>query len=132
MSDEVPPTISLAQYITEMLNRHPGVSMRQFSLQAGLNENAVQQILKATHFVPKPQTIQALTDTWGTPEDYITLMKLAGHTIPATLTVDELSQAKQRAINLLALPDIPNELVFFVIAGLEDHLNRQKTKDIQD
>lgn len=117
---------TLQDYLANMLSRHPGLSMRQASLQAGLNENSVQQILKATHFTPKPQTIKALADQWGTQEDYVNMLRLAGHSLPVHAELDSLSTEKQYAIRLLAQDEIPDSVAESIAAGLEVFLKHHK------
>ena len=118
---------ALQEYLKQMLERHPGVSMRQASLLAGLNENALQQILKSTHFTPRPDTLKALTDKWGTVEDYIVLMRLAGFEMPETVDIEELSAAKKRVVELLSKDEVPDELASFIVAGLETYIQQMES-----
>ena len=72
MSEEKNIT-TIGKYILDMLSRHPGLSMRQASVKAGLNMNAIQQIVNSD-ILPRPNTIKSLADTWGTPEDYVAML----------------------------------------------------------
>jgi hypothetical protein len=89
---------TIADYIKEILDRHPGLSMRKASLQAGLNENEVQQIIKGDRPTPRPDTLKAITDTWGTLGDYIELMRLAGYEIPLSPDFDDPEEAELLAL----------------------------------
>lgn len=76
----------LAEYVSRMRRRHPRLSMRQMSIEAGLHENAVQKIIRGSRSSPRAETLWALAERWGEmPEvDYAEMMRLAGKHIPQT------------------------------------------------
>jgi hypothetical protein len=82
-------TSELGKYLQQLIKRHPRLSMRQASIKAGLNENAVQQIITGHNVRPRPATLKAITDTWGTPKDYFELLRLAGHDTTTELKTPE-------------------------------------------
>jgi hypothetical protein len=115
----------LIEYLQQMKARYPGLSSRQMSIEAELAENAVASIL-AGRTNPTPYTIKKLTDKWGTPEDYVVLMRLAGHLPPEPdgdldITADEL-----QVINLLreakGKPKVSSGA--FVPSGPDDQMAR--------
>lgn len=118
MNNEEKSITTVGEYIVEMLKRHPGLSMRKASIKAGLNTNAIQQIINAK-LTPRPNTIKALADMWGTLEDYVAMMRLAGYEVPDTVDIAGLSSVKQHAINLLSRDTVPDQVAAFIAAGLE-------------
>jgi transcriptional regulator with XRE-family HTH domain len=70
----------LGEYLEAMRRCHPRLSKRKMAIDAGVNESAVQQII-AGRTGASPSTLKSLADAWGTPEDYIRLMELAGHPV---------------------------------------------------
>jgi hypothetical protein len=85
---------ALIDYLRKMMERYPGLSARKMSLDAELANNVVTLILGGKTN-PTPYTIKKLTDKWGTPDDYLTMMRLAGHLPPKSdndkldITADE-------------------------------------------
>jgi hypothetical protein len=73
---------ALIDYLRKVMERYPGLSARKMSIDAELANNAVTAILTGKTN-PTPYTIEKLVSKWGTPEDYMTLMRLAGHLPPA-------------------------------------------------
>jgi len=62
-----------------MIDKHPGLSYRQASEDAGLSNSVVNQIINGTIIKPKPSTLRRLASKWGSEEDFLTMMALAGH-----------------------------------------------------
>ena len=75
--------MTLADYIEEIRERHPRLSQRQMALKAGLSESLLTSIINREAGA-RPSTLKAIADRWGTPEDYVTMLKLAGHPLPAS------------------------------------------------
>jgi hypothetical protein len=69
---------ALVAYLEELMRRRPWLSARRMSVEAGLANNIVTAILSG-RTNPTPYTIKKLTDKWGTPGDYLAMMRLAGH-----------------------------------------------------
>lgn len=113
----------LGDYIRSMVARHPGLNNRQASLRAGLNENAIQQILSLDRTQPSPITLKKLADTWGTSQDYRTLMRLSGYDIPEPIEMAGLSEVKRQAIELLVDEAIPDRLAASMVAALREYLS---------
>lgn len=118
------PTDKFVERLEEIRFRHKDgrriLAMSKMSTEAGLSINAVQQIVSGKVKKPDPDTIKALTDRWGTPEDYRELMRLAGHPLPgpaideeklfqalapvfdaAGITLDQIEAARQDEQSLL-------------------------------
>lgn len=72
---------ALGEYIERIREKHPRLSMRKMALEAGLNGNAVQQIVSGRTGA-SPAVLKAISDRWGTDDDYRELMRLAGHPLP--------------------------------------------------
>lgn len=94
----------LGKYVLEMLNRHPGRSMRSVSLQAGLNQNSVQQIVKGRRPHPRHDTLRVIADVLGTDYDYYKMCQLAGYPTPVPPGVDE-----EESKLLTLFRDLPEE-----------------------
>ncbi len=118
-------TLDLAEYVREMVQRHPGLSDRQAAIQAGLANNAVTQIVNRGISRPRPATLESLANTWGTPEDYREMMKRAGYKVPDTPELGGLSPVKQRVVTLLSSELIPDSLAAALAAGLEKFIEEQ-------
>lgn len=123
-------SVTVGEYIVAMLKRHPGLSMRQASIKAGLNTNAIQQIINSK-ITPRPNTIKALADMWGTPEDYVAMMRLSGYEVPDTVDIAGLSSVKRHAIDLLSRDTVPDQVAAFIAAGLEQ-IVRSEGKENND
>ena len=67
----------LGQYVDHMRKRQAGLTMDQMSLEAGLPPDTVRSIIQEGH-QPALGTLQALSDRWGTAEDYRNLLQLLG------------------------------------------------------
>lgn len=82
--------MTLGDYLNEMRLRHPRLSMRQMSLEAGLSPSVAEQIIKGATGA-RPKTLKALADRWGDDNNYRKLMDLAGHPLlgPSTRDDDE-------------------------------------------
>lgn len=80
--------------------RYPGLSARQMSEEAQLANNAVTAILSGKTN-PTPYTIKKLTDKWGTQEDYLAMMRLAGHLPPESSEPIDISDAELKALNVV-------------------------------
>jgi transcriptional regulator with XRE-family HTH domain len=74
---------SLGEYIETMRAKHPRLSRRQMALEAGLSESLITGIVNKG-LGARPETLKALADRWGTPEDYAIMLTLAGHPLPAS------------------------------------------------
>jgi hypothetical protein len=70
----------LGDYVDRMRQRHPRLSMRRMSLEAGLSASIVGAIIRAGQGA-RPCALKALADRWGSDEDYCEMMRLAGHPI---------------------------------------------------
>ena len=81
------------QYLKQMLQRYPGLKMSKMAREAGISEGSLTKLIRGDRAGARPRTFKALTDRWGTDEDYRELLKLAGHPVPepvyAELTADE-------------------------------------------
>ncbi len=84
----------LADYIAELINRHPGLSFRQAALQAQLNVNAVTQIINREILKPTPHTLHKLANQWGNQADYYEMMLLAGYDVPLPPGIDDPQEAE--------------------------------------
>ena len=84
---EKPTTLS--EYVLAMLERHPDLSMRSASIQAGLNPNSIHQIVNEQRPHPRHDTLKAIADTLGTEHDYYEMCRLAGYPTPVPPGVDE-------------------------------------------
>jgi hypothetical protein len=69
----------LADYVEMMVARHPRLSHRQASVEAGLANNAITLIVNRQVIRPRPDTLRKLAEKWGTDEDFYLMMSLAGH-----------------------------------------------------
>jgi transcriptional regulator with XRE-family HTH domain len=85
---------SLADYVQQIVSRHPGLSMRQAASQAGLDKNAVQQIVAGSRRRPRPSTLRAIADAWGTEQDYYEMLRLAGYHVPLPPNLDDPEEAE--------------------------------------
>jgi hypothetical protein len=72
--------------------------MRQASLKAGLSENAIQHIVAGHTPKPRPDTLKAITDTWGTPRDYAELMRLAGYDVTLSPDLNDPEEAEMLSL----------------------------------
>ncbi len=72
----------LGEYVLSLIQRHPDLSMRQASVQAGLGENTIQQIVKGHRPHPAPDVLRAIASQWGTDQDYVEMLRLSGCEIP--------------------------------------------------
>jgi transcriptional regulator with XRE-family HTH domain len=118
--------LDLSDYLRIILDRHPGLSDRQAAVQAGLANNAVTQIVNRAILRPRPSTLEALAETWGTPEDYRELMRLAGYRVPETLDLSNLSPAKRQIITLLSSERISDAVAAAIAAGLKKLIEQEK------
>jgi hypothetical protein len=92
---------ALIDYLRKMMERYPGLSARKMSIDAELANNAVTAILTGKTN-PTPYTIEKLVSKWGTPEDYMTLMRLAGHLPPESDNDDlDIAADELQGINLI-------------------------------
>lgn len=112
----------LGEHVLSIIRRHPGLSMRRASIEAGLNENAIQQIIKGIRSNPLPDTLKAIADTWGTPQDYYEMMRLAGYDTPLPPDVDDPVEAKMLTL-FKALSDEEKDRVLEMLWAL----NRKDT-----
>jgi hypothetical protein len=91
------PASNLGEYIYaiwERHNRQRRLSFREMSLEAGLSENMVYKLV----FEPRgarPETLKAIADRWGTLEDYVEMMRLAGHPLPDELVRHDGHELKE-------------------------------------
>jgi transcriptional regulator with XRE-family HTH domain len=90
---------TLIDYLRAMLDRHPHLAYSYASTEAGLNINAIGDILNGKSMKPKPSTLKALADKWGEPGDYEMLFSLAGYAIPKTKS--DLNHGQLDIINKL-------------------------------
>jgi hypothetical protein len=77
-----------------MIDKHPHIAYSYASTEAGLNINAIGDIINGKSMRPKPATLKALADRWGEPGDYEMLFSLAGYAVPKTkndLTPNQLA-----------------------------------------
>lgn len=58
--------------------------MLRMAEDAGLSPSAISGIIKQGRGAT-PETIKAIADKWGTIEDYVEMMRLAGHPLPDEL-----------------------------------------------
>ncbi len=100
------------------MDRHPGLSDRQASIEAGLANNAVTQIVNRAILKPRPTTLEALARTWGTPEDYRQMMLLAGYKVYDRPELVGLSGPKRRVVELLASDLVSDRAAAAIAAGL--------------
>jgi len=81
------------EYLKQMLQRHPGLKMSGMAREAGVSRGSLTKLISGARAGARPKTLKALTDRWGTDEDYRELLKLTGHPVPepiyAGLTADE-------------------------------------------
>lgn len=70
---------NLSEYVKRLIDKHPGLSYRQASEDAGLSNSVVNQIINGTIVKPKPETLRRLASKWGSEEDFLTMMAMAGH-----------------------------------------------------
>lgn len=98
---------SLGEYLEEMRQRHPRLSKRRMSIDAGLSPSVVEHIISGKTG-SKPRTLKLLTNTWGTDDDYRELMQLAGHPMPDSETAsnpdNETLQKLIREYNQMTAP----------------------------
>lgn len=83
--DQDPAALSgpdLARWIIWDACQRSGLSRREISLRAGINESGLSQILSRTQFIPQPGTLRALCDVHETGLSYMYLMTLFGHIDP--------------------------------------------------
>jgi hypothetical protein len=73
---------ALGDYVWAVIQSHTGLSMRQASIEAGLNENAIQQIVSGDRPHPRHDTLKAIADKWGTEHDYYEMCRLSGYPTP--------------------------------------------------
>lgn len=62
--------------------RRSGRSMRDISIDAGINESGINQLLSKTQFIPQPATLRALASVDILGLSYMRLMTLFGHIDP--------------------------------------------------
>ncbi len=123
----------LGEYIDDMRKRHRLgqriLSKSQMAREAGLNINAVQQLI-AGKMGASPTTLKALADVWGTDEDYPELMRLAGHPV-AERVAYELGPEAQELVGLFEQlsPDDRRRMLGIARALLE--LSRPETSNPQ-
>lgn len=77
-----PKKNELGDYVLKLMQRHPDLSMRRASQNAGLNENSIQQIVIGARPRPRHDTLKAIADTLGTEHDYYEMCRLAGYPTP--------------------------------------------------
>lgn len=108
---------SLGEYILAIIERHPGLSLRQASIRAGLNENAIQQIVKGARPRPRPGDLKLIADAWGTPQDYYEMMRLAGYEVPLPPDMDNPEDVKLLTL-FRTLPEEDRKYVLDILWAL--------------
>jgi transcriptional regulator with XRE-family HTH domain len=112
-------TTTLGEYVLEMLNRHPDLSMRSASMKAGLNPNAVHQIASGERPHPRHGTLKAIADTLGTEHDYYEMCRLAGYPTPVPPGIDNRKEV-QLLTMFRALPEQEQEQLLQTIISLHE------------
>jgi transcriptional regulator with XRE-family HTH domain len=107
----------LREYVLEIMKRHPGLSLRQASIRAGLNENAIQQIVSGARPRPRPGDLKLIADAWGTPQDYYEMMRLAGYEVPLPPDVDNPEDVKVLTL-FKTLPEEDRKYVLDILWAL--------------
>lgn len=129
---------TLGEYLDEMRRRHPRLSMRQMSLEAGLSPSIVGAIINQDAGA-RPETLKALADKWGTEEDYGKLLELAGRPVPEVSSGDleeierkrlarykELSEGTRQTIDwLIGVPDVPEPPLSTIQAAVQEMTARE-------
>jgi transcriptional regulator with XRE-family HTH domain len=84
--------------------RRSGRSMRDLSLEAGINESGIGQLLIKSQFTPQPATLRALANVDRLGLSYTRLMELFGHIdrLPEPDELDHMLTPLKR--QLLAFP----------------------------
>ena len=95
---------TLVDYLRAMIDRHPHLAYSYASTEAGLNINAIGDIINGKSIKPKPSTLKALADRWGMAGDYEILFSLAGYGLPKTKS--DLSPSQLDIINKLERENI--------------------------
>ena len=85
---------TLAECVKGLLDRHPGLSERQASREAGLANNAVTRLIGGDIRQPSPQTLERLAQRWGTEADYYEMMQAAGYRVPLPPDLEHLQEAE--------------------------------------
>ncbi len=88
---------ALGEYVLGIIRRHPDLSMRKASIQAGLGENTIHQIVKGHRPHPAPDVLRAIASQWGTDQDYVEMLRLSGCEIPLPADV---TPVEAEALNL--------------------------------
>jgi transcriptional regulator with XRE-family HTH domain len=108
---------TLADYVLDMLGRHPGLSMRKASEEAGLNVNSIQQIVNGQRPNPRHDTLKAIADTLGTEHDYYEMCRLAGYPTPVPPGVNDEDEIKLLTM-FRALPQEGKEQLLKTVTSL--------------
>ena len=106
----------LSNYVLEMLGRHPDLSMRSASIQAGLNPNSIQQIVNGQRPHPRHDTLKAIADALGTEHDYYEMCRLAGYPTPIPPGIDE--EETKLLTMFRALPEEGREQLLKTVTSL--------------
>jgi hypothetical protein len=114
----------LGDYLDQMRQKHPRLSMRQMALGAGIGESIVRGIIKENRGA-RPETLKALADRWGTEEDYHELMQLAGYPVPESLDDEALLKALEPAMKAVGVTDRQMRAIYFGAGrGVYNRLHR--------
>ena len=83
----------------------------------------------------RPITLKILADKWGTTEDYLEMMRLAGHPIPdqttrpiSSLTEDQVTRELLDCYSRLP-PDVQDDLLQMIRALEKKHTQRANHPD---
>jgi len=108
---------TLSEYITQMRQRHARLTVRQMAREAGISDSVLYGILNQGRGA-RPETLKALADKWGTPEDYRELMQRAGHPLPEPATFD--AALLEQMILTGADPITPEDREHIIAALMQD------------
>lgn len=115
---------TLADYVLELVARHPGLSMRKASEEAGLNVNSIQQIVNGQRPRPRHDTLKAVADTLGTDHDYYEMCRLAGYPTPIPPGVNDEEEVRLLTM-FRALPQEGKEQLLKTVTSL--HGGKERT-----
>lgn len=111
---------TLGDYVLSIMQRHPDLSMRQASIDAGLNENAVQQIVNGNRPRPRHDTLKAIADKWGDEHDYYEMCRLAGYPTPVPPDLEDAQEVTMLMI-FRALPSEEKQRVLQTLSAAHEH-----------